>query len=104
LTVVRADYDDPMIPEPVDWIFTSNTYHHIEDRVAYFEGAARYLRPGGRLAVLDYKRQGFFQRFLGHATEGEVIRTELEKAGYTLVTEHDFVERQHFLVFDRPAS
>ena len=102
VAVVLADFDDPKIPEPVDLIFTSNTYHHIEDRVAYFERAARYLRPEGRIAVVEYKHEGFLQRVLGHATEENIIRAELEQAGYTLASEHDFIEQQHFLIFDRP--
>jgi predicted methyltransferase len=102
IAAVLAGHDDPKIPEPVDLIFTSNTYHHIEDRVAYFERAARHLKPAGRLAVLEYKRRGFFQRFLGHATEDEIIQSELEQAGYTLSAKHDFIEPQSFLIFDRP--
>ena len=102
VVTVLADYDDPKIPELVDMIFTSNTYHHIDDRVAYFERAARYLKPTGRLAVLEYKRKGFLQRFLGHATEDDVIVSELEQAGYTLSAKHEFIDQQSFVIFDRP--
>ncbi len=102
VTAVLADYDDPKIPEPVDMMFTSNTYHHIEDRITYFQRAARYLKPAGRLAVLEYKKQGFFHRFLGHATDDDIIVSELEQAGYTLSAKHEFIEQQSFLVFDRP--
>jgi len=102
VTTVLADYDDPKIPELVDMIFTSNTYHHIEERVAYFQRAAHYLKPSGRLAILEYKRQGFLQRFLGHATEADVIEAELKEAGYTLSAKHEFIEQQSFLIFDRP--
>ncbi|HIF99610.1 MAG: class I SAM-dependent methyltransferase [Myxococcales bacterium] len=103
VSVVLADFDDPKIPELVDLIFTSNTYHHIEGRVAYFERAARYLRPRGRIAILEYKSQGLFHRIMGHATEAGVMRSELEQAGYTLIADFDFVEQQHFLIFDRPS-
>ncbi len=102
VTVVLADYDDPKIPELVDLIFTSNTYHHIEERVAYFERASDYLKPSGRLAVLEYKQHGFLQRFLGHSTDDDIIVSELEQAGYTLLMKHDFIEQQSFLIFDRP--
>jgi len=101
---VLADYDDPKIPEPVDLVFTSNTYHHIQDRVAYFRRAARYLKPGGRLAVLEFKKHGFLQRFLGHSTDDDVIVTELEQAGYQLHAQLEFLEKQSFLIFDRPAE
>ena len=33
-----------------------NTYHHIEDRVAYFERVADALSEGGRVAIIDYNR------------------------------------------------
>ena len=102
VSVVLADFDDPKIPELVDLIFTSNTYHHIKGRVGYFERAARYLRPSGRIAILEYRRQGLLQRIMGHATESNVIRSELEQAGYALAAEHDFIEQQHFLIFERP--
>ncbi len=97
---VLAAYDDPRIPEPVDLIFTSNTYHHLENRPAYFGNARRYLRPGGRVAVVEYKSQGFFQWLFPHSTEDSDIRAEMEQAGYALAREHDFLERQHFLIFE----
>lgn len=38
----------------VDLVVTVNTYHHIEDRVAYFRAVREALRPGGRLVVVDF--------------------------------------------------
>ena len=103
LETVLADYDDPRIPAPgVDLIFTCNTYHHLAERRAYFEHAKRYLRPGGRVAVVEYRpRQSWLARvFLGgHATSAETIREELGAAGYRLEAEHDFLPSQNFLVF-----
>lgn len=97
--VVLAKTDDPLLPEAgVDLIFTCNTYHHIDDRPAYFRNAARYLRPGGRLAIVEYK-PGWLSFIFPHDTPGEVIRAELEGAGYQLESSHDFLSRQSFLVF-----
>ncbi len=99
VATVRAAYEDPKLPEPVDLIFTSNTYHHIQERAAYFERAQRYLKPGGRVAIVEYKPRGFFQRIFPHSTEGADIVSEMESAGYRLERDHDFLERQSFLVF-----
>ena len=82
MSLVLADFDDPKIPELVDLIFASNTYHHIEGRVAYFERAARYLRPSWRIAVLDYRRQGLFHLIMGHATDSSVIRSGWRASGW----------------------
>ncbi len=46
--VILGGYDDPRLPDgEVDLLFTSNTYHHIQDRVAYFANLRRDLNPMG---------------------------------------------------------
>ncbi len=98
--VVLAEYGDPLIPEPgVDLLFTCNTYHHIEGRVDYFANARKYLRPGGRVAIIELQDEGWFQRFFPHHTPAETITEELEAAGYEPLERFDYLERQHFLVF-----
>lgn len=98
---VLAKYDDPMLPESgVDLVFTSNVYHHLDDRVRYFSGAAKYLRPGGRIAIIDFRDAGL-AGMIGHATPIELIRKEMGEAGYRLEREYEFLERQSFLVFSR---
>ncbi len=100
IEIVMAAYDDPRIPgEGVDLIFTSNTYHHIEHRSAYFGNARRYLKPGGRVAIIDYKREGWLRKLIGHSMERDVITGEMESTGYRLESDHDFLPNQHFLVF-----
>jgi predicted methyltransferase len=99
---VLAAFDDPKLPEAVDLIFTTNTYHHMEDQSAYFARVADDLRPGGRIAIIEPTGAGFFQRiFCGHATPASAIRSEMEAAGYREVERHDFLSRQSFLVFSR---
>ena len=103
--VVLAPYDDPTLPEAgVDLIFTVNTYHHIQDRSAYFARAARALTPGGRVAVIDFRPEGLFQRIFPHSTSAAEIRAEMESAGYKLDAEHDFLDDQSFQVFRADAA
>lgn len=53
---VLASYSTPHLPNAsCDLIFIADTYHHIDDRVAYMRRLQRALRGGGRLAVLEYK-------------------------------------------------
>lgn len=99
---VLGDFDDPKIPEEgVDLIFTSNTYHHLEHRSAYFARARRYLRAGGRIAIIEYRKQnGVLSWLIGaHFTYPALIDREMAAAGYDLVASHDFLERQSFRVF-----
>jgi arsenite methyltransferase len=99
VVVVSAKPDDPQLPEPVDLIFTSNTYHHIDNRIAYFAALIKHLRPSGRLAVIDYDRTAWLEGLWGHYTPREFIKRELEQAGYELQNDFDFLERQSFLIF-----
>ncbi len=99
--VVLAEPDDPGLSDgALDLIFVSNTYHHLPDRPVYFARARRALAPGGRVAVVEYRRHGLFQRLFGHYTTRDEIVSELEQAGYRLSQEHDFLPRQSFLVFE----
>jgi ubiquinone/menaquinone biosynthesis C-methylase UbiE len=98
-TIVGAS-DDPRLPASgVDLIFTSNTYHHIENRVRYFANLRRYLRPGGRIAVIDFDRRGWLEGLLRHYTPKEFIQRELEQAGFAMQQDLDFLDRQSFLIF-----
>ena len=101
---VLAKYDNPSLPESsVDLIFTSNVYHHIEARAKYFADAAKYLRPGGRIAIVDFNGKHWSATFVGHYTPVELIKQEMDEAGYRLEREFDFLDRQSFLVFSRKA-
>jgi len=103
IDTVTASYDDPLLPESgVDLIFTSNVYHHIEGRVKYFANAAKYLRPRGRIAIVDFDGRHWSANFIGHTTPVEVIKKEMQEAGYRLEREFGFLDRQSFLVYSRP--
>lgn len=53
---VLASYSTPHLPpNSCDLILISDTYHHIDDRVAYLRRLAPLLRSSGRLALLEYK-------------------------------------------------
>lgn len=82
-------------------IFSTNTYHFLENRSAYFESASKYLRPGGRIVIIDFSGRQWFDIFGAHYTPGDVIKSEMKKAGYTLQQEFDFLPKQNFLVFGR---
>ena len=85
---------DPLIPEPVDLIFSVNAYHHLKDRADYFRNVARYLKPDGRVAIIDF-REGAFRHF----TPRKTLLEEFKAAGYNLDKNHGFLPRQNFLVF-----
>jgi arsenite methyltransferase len=99
IRAVDAAADDPALPEPVQLVFVSNAYHHLENHADYFRRASRYLAPGGRVAILEGKREGLMARLFGHATSPATIRAEMRSAGYRVVDAHELLRRESFLVF-----
>ena len=104
ISVIQARPDDPLLPEGgIDLIFTSNTFHHIQNRAGYFANARKYLRLNGRVAIIDFNQEGWIQS-LGHYTPADVIKKEMESAGYRLQREFDFLAKQNFLIFTKNGS
>ena len=99
LQPVQASADTPNLPEPVDVALIVDTYHHIDDRVEYFSRLKSSLRPGGRLAIVDFKTDAPEGPPPERRIAPEKVIAELEQAGYALVGRHDFLPRQYFLVF-----
>jgi ubiquinone/menaquinone biosynthesis C-methylase UbiE len=50
---VLGKFEDPLLPEKVDLAFFHDVLHHIEQRDAYLKKVASYLKPDGRIAVIE---------------------------------------------------
>lgn len=50
---ILGKYEDPLLPEKVDLAFFHDVLHHIEKRAEYLKTVAGYLKPGGRIAVIE---------------------------------------------------
>ena len=99
LLPVQASADAANLPEPVDLILVVDTYHHIGNRTAYFSKLKASLRPGGRLAIIDFKADSPAGPPVEHRIPPEKVTEELATAGYQFEESHDFLPRQYFLVF-----
>jgi cyclopropane fatty-acyl-phospholipid synthase-like methyltransferase len=99
LTAVQAAAASANLPSPVDTILIVDTYHHIPSRVAYFGALKSSLKPGGRLAVIDFRKDSPSGPPAEFRFTPEQISKELAEAGYALVQQHEFLPRQLFLVY-----
>ena len=53
---VQGSATGPELPEAVDIAFMCDVYHHIEARPAYFAKVRDQLKSGGRLVIVDFKK------------------------------------------------
>ncbi len=91
LLALVCAYEDPRIPEPVNLVFVCDTYHHIDDRIAYFRRVREDdLAPDGRLCIVDFKK-GDFPVGPGddHKLAADAVISELDEAGFELVDRHE---------------
>ncbi len=64
LRAVPVPRDRLDVPGPVDLLFVSATYHHLPHPAWYFGEARTHLQPGGRVAILESRREGMLARWL----------------------------------------
>ncbi len=103
LTAVAAKPTDPSLPVPVDLVILVDTYHHVPDRERYFRDLRKVLKPGGRLAIVDFTLDSPVGPPKRARVPADRVKQELARAGYALAEEHGFLPNQYFLVF-RPAA
>ncbi len=95
---VLASANDPHFPlNQLDFVFIADTYHHLDDRVAYMRRLKDVLKPGGKLVLLEYKPGTIpVGPPADHKLAAGVMDREMEQAGYVLIDRftthawHDF--------------
>jgi ubiquinone/menaquinone biosynthesis C-methylase UbiE len=99
---VLALPDSPMLaPSSVDMIFICNTIHHIENRAEYYAVLREVLAPGGRIVVVDFRKDAKLEEGPPEAMrlDRKDLEKELSQAGFRVSEEHDFLPDRYFVVF-----
>jgi SAM-dependent methyltransferase len=102
LVAIAGAPGDPRLPEKADLIVMVDVFHHIEDRASYFSKLRASLKPGGRVAIIDFRIDSPEGPPKAARIAPDRVIAELKRAGYTFAREHRFLPNQYFLVF-RPA-
>jgi SAM-dependent methyltransferase len=103
LMSIKGEAGDARLPAKADLIILVDVYHHVEDREGYFSKLRNSLKPGGRVAIIDFRMDSPEGPPKVARIAPEQVKSELKQAGYVLDREHGFLPNQYFLVF-RPAA
>lgn len=107
IQTVLGEYDDPKLPaRNVDLAFINDVLHHIQHRAVYLKALSTYIKPGGRIAIIEMDKN---DPKTPHRNQPELLvaRDEIlqwmSDAGFKLVQEHPdlFPGTKVFLVFGR---
>jgi ubiquinone/menaquinone biosynthesis C-methylase UbiE len=101
---VLGKFEDPLLPAKVDLAFFHDVLHHIEDRAGYLKAVASYLKPEGRIAIieLDATRPDSSHRDEPHLqVTKEQVQTWMAAAGLQKLDEFELFEDKWFVVYGR---
>jgi len=100
---VLGKFTDPALPASnVDLAFINDVLHHIEDRGAYLKNLGRYLKPSGRIAVIDFHpEQGGHRNQPELQVSKEAAATLMAAAGFKPVEEIPLFTDKYFVIYAR---
>jgi cyclopropane fatty-acyl-phospholipid synthase-like methyltransferase len=100
LRPILGDASSANLPEKVDVFVLLDVYHHISARSDYFRRLAGSLKPGGRVAIIDFRPESPVGAPKEMRVAPDQIQTEMGVAGYRLAAKYDFLPYQNFLIFE----
>lgn len=91
ITVVAGEANSTNFPDGVcDAMFMRDVYHHITSVESFNKSLFEALKPGGRLAILDFEPdpgsklpKGVPENRGGHGIRPAIVEAELKAAGFT---------------------
>ena len=99
---VLGEFMDPKLPaQDIDLAFFHDVLHHVKDRAGYLKNLSRYIKPGGRIAIIERGHRRPDEREM-HMTQEQVTEW-MADAGFTPSEEHYlYDDGKWFVVFARP--
>lgn len=106
IETVLGTEDNPNLPEnAVDLIFMVDAYHEFAYPREMGEAMARALKPGGRIALVEYRaedRSVPIKRL--HKMSEAQSRKEMEALGLTWIETKSILPQQHLMIFQKTAE
>jgi len=106
IQTVKGEFSDPKLPaRDVDLGFFHDVLHHIENRQAYLKALGTYIKPTGRIALIEMNRD---DPKTPHRNNPEMllskdeVKSWMAAAGFYPAVEYDiFGNRKWFIIYTR---
>ena len=98
---------DPLLPDAaLDWLFLADVYHEFQQPEPMLAKMLASLKPGGRVALIEYRLLGDTSRHIReeHRMSVKQVLAEWQPAGFQLVDLLEFLPSQHLFIFQKPAA
>jgi ubiquinone/menaquinone biosynthesis C-methylase UbiE len=103
IVTVLGALDDPKLPaSDADVVLFHDVLHHIEKRAAYLKATARYVKPGGRMAIVELPPDGSHKDEPALVVTRDQVKGWMADAGFAPVQEFDGLPGKWFVVYGRP--
>ena len=101
LRTVLGEYDDPKLPvKTVDVAFFHRVLHMIEHREAYLDAVAKYLKPDGRVVVIDKNPEDSPDSWMW--LKQSDVDTWMAAIGFYPIHHFGVYDDRYFVVYQRP--
>jgi SAM-dependent methyltransferase len=117
IPITGKEHDSELPPDCCDAIFLRQVYHHLTDPAGMDQSLYQALRPGGRLAIIDFEPSqlpgqpappGVPANRGGHGVPKKIVADELGRTGFVLVKTIEWpisqTIRHYCMLFVKPSG
>jgi ubiquinone/menaquinone biosynthesis C-methylase UbiE len=102
IVTVLGEFVDPKLPaKDVDVVLFHDVLHHIENRAGYLKATAGYLKPGGRIAVVELPPDGSHKDEPALVVTKDQVKQWMADAGLKPVQEFTGLEGKWFVIYSK---
>lgn len=100
LRTVLGEYNDPKLPQHVDVVFFHRVLHMIENRQLYLNNTAPYVKPAGRIVIIDKNPEHSPNSWMW--LKQSDVDTWMAAISYYPEQQFNIFDDRYFVVYQRP--
>ncbi len=106
IETILGEIDNPNLPEStVDIALMVDAYHEFEYPREMMQGIVQALKPGGRVVLVEYRKENPMIMIKGlHKMSEKQVTKEMQAVGLVWQETSDILPQQHLMIFRKPES